>query len=104
MPASKKGDRIKYGLVVFNDGKYHFVGRDYELVGIEGATIEDEHFHVPVKERPLWWHSMKGAQRVGERIAKERGWGRVKAVEIRLPDAVGSRIRYPSRYAGPERA
>jgi len=90
-PKVVKDPRVKYALCVVDGGETHSVIKDDELIPLVGGTLEDKHFEVPMKERPLWWHSLNGAQRVGERKAVEHGWDAVQAVEIRLPVTSGTR-------------
>ena len=95
--------RTKFLMVVELGGAEHFEIRNHQLLKLDSAEIEDRHFAAPSKERPLWWHSRKGADRVGKRLMAEHGWDGVRVVEYRLPDFVGNGKRFTSGVgAGPD--
>jgi hypothetical protein len=95
--ASPIESRIRYVMLAMLGEETYYVIRHHELLPLDRPAIEDQHFAAPARERPLWWWSRKGAERVGERLAAEHGWDGVEIVEISLPDFVGSGQRFPSR-------
>lgn len=78
-------------------GTEYYVVRNHKLVPLDSATIEDRHFAAPSNERPLWWKSRKRTEPVGVRLKAKHGWDDVRIVEFRLPDFVGSGLRFRSR-------
>ena len=96
-PKVEKDPRQKFGLIVVVGTNEFILDASRNLV--EGGEITDELFRAPLAERPLWWHSAKGAEKAGEKLMADLGWDAVRAAEVQLPEFIGERTRFPSRNA-----